>query len=215
MTDSQGQQLVHIIDDDDAVRDAMSMLLSSDAIEHKCYQSAVDFLENYDGNQRGCLVLDIRMPGMSGLELQARLKEMDSSLPIIFMTGHGDVPMAVEAMRQGAIDFMRKPICETDLLERIHEALSEEAGNWDERQIDKLNREKVNSLTAREYQIYELVAAGLANKAIALEFGISERTVEVHRSQVMKKLEARTLAQVVRIHISTADNIHSSTGNPQ
>ena len=215
MTDIPAKQLVHIIDDDDAVRDAMSMLLTSGSIDHKCYQSAIEFLESYDGNQRGCLVLDIRMPGISGLELQAKLKDMGSNLPIIFMTGHGDVPMAVEAMRQGAIDFMRKPICETDLLERVLEALREEAGNWDERQTDKQNREKVESLTAREYQIYELVAAGLANKAIALEFGISERTVEVHRSQVMKKLEARTLAQVVRIHISTTDKLGSSTGNPQ
>ena len=204
MNDSQAQQLVYIVDDDDAVRDAMSMLLTSDSIKHKCYQSASEFLAAYDGKQRGCLVLDIRMPGIGGIELQAKLKELGSNLPVIFMTGHGDVPMAVEAMRQGAIDFMRKPVCETDLLERIRQALGEEAGNWDKNQIDNINRQEIDSLTAREFQIFELVAAGLANKAIALEFGISERTVEVHRSQVMKKLEARTLAQVVRIHISTS-----------
>jgi len=202
MNQSEQQQLVYIIDDDEAVRDAMSMLLASDSIDHCRFQSASDFLTTYDGSQRGCLVLDIRMPGMSGLELQAKLKETGCNLPVIFMTGHGDVPMAVEAMRQGAVDFMRKPISETDLLERIRQALQEEAGNWDKAQIDNLNRHKLDSLTAREFQIFEQVATGLANKTIALEFNISERTVEVHRAQVMKKLGVKTLSQLVRIHIA-------------
>ncbi len=198
-------QQVFIIDDDDAVRDAMSMLLESDSISHRCFASATEFLDYYDGGQRGCLVLDIRMPTMSGLELQAKLNQSKSSLPIIFMTGHGDVPMAVEAMRRGAIDFMRKPVSETDLLERIHQALDEEVGIWDKIQMHRLYSDKLESLTKREHQIFELVAAGMANKAIAHEFDISERTVEVHRAQVMKKLGVKTLAEVVRIHLTICE----------
>ena len=194
-------QRVFIIDDDDAVRDAMSMLLDADSIAHTCFENAGEFFEAYDGSQRGCLVLDIRMPGMTGLELQAKLKQIGATLPSIFMTGHGDVPMAVEAMRQGAIDFMRKPISETDLLERIQQALQQESGLRD--QIENLEKKHalLASLTQRELQIFRHVAEGLANKAIAIDFGISERTVEVHRSQVMKKLGVKTLAQLVRLHL--------------
>lgn len=205
MTRPHADQLVFIIDDDDAVRDAMSMLLDSDSIDHRCFASADEFLEHYDASLRGCLVLDIRMPGISGLDLQSSLNQAGSTLPIIFMTGHGDVPMAVEAMRRGAVDFMRKPVSETDLLERIRQALSKETSIWDRKQTESGIRNKVESLTSREYQIFELVAAGLANKAIAHEYNISERTVEVHRAQVMKKLGARTLAQIVRIHIAITD----------
>ena len=196
-------QQVFIIDDDEAVRDAMSMLLDADGIAHCCFESANEFFDVYDGSQRGCLVLDIRMPGMSGLELQAQLKTSGSKLPIIFMTGHGDVPMAVEAMRHGAVDFMRKPISEPDLLERIRQALAQESGIWDQIESQEKNRALIDSLTQREKQIFEYVAEGLANKAIAIELDISERTVEVHRSQVMKKLGAKTLAQLVRLHLQT------------
>ncbi|MDH5353417.1 MAG: response regulator [Gammaproteobacteria bacterium] len=192
-------QRVYIIDDDDAVRDAMSMLLESDSIAHRCFSSADEFFDNYSDDQRGCLVLDIRMPGMTGLELQARLQEMNSTLPIIFMTGHGDVPMAVEAMRQGAVDFMRKPISEDDLLARIHQALQQESSLRDQSQEHYRITALIESLTQRELEVFERVAKGDANKAIAIELGISERTVEVHRSQVMKKLETRNLAQLVRI----------------
>lgn len=121
-------QQVFIIDDDEAVRDSMSMLLESAGLKNQCYSSATEFLEHFDGTQRGCLILDIRMPGLSGLELQGKLKQQQALLPIIFITGHGDVPMAVEAMRQGALDFMRKPINEEDLLERTRHALDYEAG---------------------------------------------------------------------------------------
>lgn len=198
------EQQVFIIDDDDAVRDAMSMLLEADTIPHCCFETADDFLDFFDGNQRGCLVLDIRMPGVSGLELQAKLKQLNSSLPIIFMTGHGDVPMAVEAMRQGAVDFMRKPIVESDLLERIKQALHQESGIRNQIETQEKMQALVASLTQREYQIFEHVAEGIANKAIASELDISERTVEVHRSQVMKKLGVKTLAQLVRLHLQVA-----------
>lgn len=195
------EQRVYIIDDDDAVRDAMSMLLESDSIAYSCFSSADEFLEHYNGKQRGCLVLDIRMPGMTGLELQSRLRQMDSTMPIIFMTGHGDVPMAVEAMRQGAIDFMRKPVIEQDLLVRIQQAFEHELGIRSEIQNREQSKARIQSLTQRELQIFEQVTEGQANKVIAIDLGISERTVEVHRAQVMKKLGTKTLAQLVRIRI--------------
>ena len=201
MTIAEQSQQIYLIDDDEAVRDSMGMLLDSADLPHHDFASADEFFEHYDGSQRGCLVLDLRMPGMTGLELQQRLNEIDSTLPIIFITGHGDVPMAVEAMRHGAVDFLRKPVGEQDLLERIEQALSQESGEWNQ----KLDRDdlqiRIESLTEREREVFELVATGLANKAIAANLGISERTVEVHRSQVMKKLEVRTLADLVRIYL--------------
>ncbi len=195
-------QRAYIIDDDEAVRDSMSMLLESADIPHTCFKSASDFFAHYGESLRGCLILDIRMPGMSGLELQNRLKDSDSMLPIIFITGHGDVPMAVEAMRQGALDFIRKPIIEQDLLDRIQQAFDQESGIRNQRQYLDENNHRIASLTKREHQIFERVCEGQVNKSIAIDFGISERTVEVHRSQVMKKLGAKNLAQLVRIHIN-------------
>ena len=197
------RQQVYIIDDDEAVRDSMSMLLDSVDRSHRCFNSADEFFYHFDGSQRGCLVLDIRMPGMNGLELQQRLAQLDSTLPIIFMTGHGDVPMAVEAMRLGALDFLRKPVKEQDFLERIQQALEQESGNWTQKLDQQQIKQRIASLTERESEVFELVAAGLANKVIASDLGISERTVEVHRSQVMKKLEVRSMAQLVRIHLQT------------
>lgn len=197
------EQLVYIIDDDEAVRDSMSMLLESADIAHCSFDNAQEFFDHYDGSQRGCLVLDIRMPGMSGLELQQQLLQLASTLPIVFITGHGDVPLAVEAMRHGAVDFLRKPVNENDLMERIQQALDEETGHWN-RKLDQSETEKlVASLTGREIEVFHLVAQGLANKAIAARLDISERTVEVHRSQVMKKLGVRNLAQLVRLHLQS------------
>ncbi len=197
------QQLVYVIDDDAAVRDSMGMLLESADLAFRCFASADDFLAEHDSSQRGCLVLDIRMPGMNGIELQQKLKNIDSSLPIVFITGHGDVAMAVEAMRQGALDFLRKPVDEEAFLERIAYALDQESGDWHQKLDREQARQRIASLTEREQEVFHLVAEGVANKAIASELGISERTVEVHRSQVMKKLEARTLAQLVRIHLQS------------
>jgi two-component system response regulator FixJ len=200
---SAESQCVYVVDDDEAVRDAMAMLLESADLEHRCFASADAFLQQADEARRGCLVLDIRMPGTGGLELQQRLGDLGSTLPILFLTGHGDVPMAVEAMRQGAFDFLRKPVNETDFLERIQQALDVEAGDWRERRDREDLRARVATLTEREREVFECVARGIANKAIAGELGISERTVEVHRAQVMKKLGARTLADLVRIHLQT------------
>jgi len=195
------EQMAYIVDDDEAVRDSMSMLLETSDLPHQCFSSASDFFAFYDGTQIGCLILDIRMPGMSGLELQEKLKASDSLLPIIFITGHGDIPMAVEAMRRGALDFMRKPFEEDDLIQRIQQAFDFEADNRSERDIKQIALNKLSSLTSREKQVFNLVAEGHANKSIAFNLDISERTVEVHRAQVMRKLDIKTLAQLVRFKI--------------
>lgn len=202
------EQIVFVVDDDEGVRDGLSLLLETVGQSCKLFASAYEFLDVYDGNAHGCLVLDIRMPRMTGLDLQKRLLDMGSRLPIIFITGHGDVPMAVEAMRRGAVDFIRKPFREHDLIDRINEALNLD----DTIHQRQLNQEQVNqklsSLSEREWQVFERVADGAMNKVIAADLGISERTVEVHRGQVMRKLDARTLAQLVRLKIEaelTAD----------
>jgi FixJ family two-component response regulator len=200
MTETTKQQ-VFLIDDDEAVRDAMGMLLESSGLPYRSFACASDFLDNYSHDLRGCLVLDIRMPNMDGLALQSILNGQNSTLPIIFITGHGDIPMAVEAMRLGALDFMRKPINELNLLQAINQALSHETDIrkqiYDIQQLTL----KLDALTHREQQIFERVADGQANKSIAFDLGISERTVEVHRAQVMKKLNVKTLAQLVRLKI--------------
>ena len=200
-------QLVFIVEDDEAVRDSMSMLLDTINIAHHCFSSAAEFLKFHDGSQRGCLVLDIRMPGMNGLELQKELNRRDVLLPIIFVTGHGDIQMAVDAMRNGALDFMRKPIREQDLLDRIQQALAYEAGERSNRATtDRLNS-LIAKLTLKEHEIFKRVAEGQANKVIALELGVSERTVEVHRAHVMQKLSVRSLADLVRINLLTSGEL--------
>lgn len=195
------KQTVFIVDDDEGIREGLSLLLES--VDQPCelYSSAFEFLTAYDPDKSGCLVLDIRMPKMTGLDLQMQLNEKKSLLPIIFITGHGDIPMAVEAMRRGALDFINKPFREQELLERINEALEYDAEKrkalLDKRQLI----DRFSSLTEREQEVLNRVADGEMNKVIAVDLGISERTIEVHRSHVMKKLGVRTLAQLVRLKI--------------
>jgi FixJ family two-component response regulator len=199
----QHDQTVFVVDDDEGVRDGLSLLLAT--VDQPCelFESAYDFLDAYDKNRSGCLVLDIRMPRMTGLDLQKKLIHMGSTLPVIFITGHGDIPMAVEAMRRGAVDFIRKPFREFDLLDRINEALAAD----DTARRHELDRQatadKLSQLSQREYEVFERVADGEMNKVIAADLGISERTVEVHRGQVMKKLGVKTLAQLVRVKIES------------
>jgi len=195
------QQTVYIVDDDEGVREGFGLLMETVGQSHEVYSSAIEFLEAYHPDMKGCLVLDIRMPRMSGLELQEKLKEKESLLPIIFITGHGDIPMAVDAMRRGALDFIRKPFREQNVLDRINEALDIEAGKRQMLDDHQQVRARIESLSDRERQVFDLVANGEMNKAIAMDLGISERTVEVHRAQVMKKLVVRTLAQLVRFKI--------------
>lgn len=195
------EPLVTVIDDDEAVRDSLSMLLESVGHVHQLYSSAIEFLEDLEGQPRGCLVLDIRMPGMSGLELQTELRRRGITLPTIFITGHGDISMAVKAMRLGALDFIPKPFHEQELLDRIHEALAFDASQRQRIHDHDQLLTRIKSLTAREHQVFERVVEGQANKVIALDLYVSERTVEVHRSQVMRKMGARTLAALVRMHL--------------
>lgn len=195
------QQIVIIVDDDEGVREGLGLLLESVGIEYRAYNDAVEFLDAYEPELSGCLVLDIRMPIMSGLELQGKLKELGSVIPIIFITGHGDIPMAVEAMRQGARDFIRKPFREQDVLDCINEALRFDAGHREELLESRQALGRIRSLSERERAILDRVATGEMNKVIAADLGISERTVEVHRSQLMQKLGAKTLAQLIRIKI--------------
>ena len=203
------QDTVFVVDDDEGIREGLGLLLETVGQPYESYSSAIEFLDAYDASKGGCLVLDIRMPQLSGLELQEKLNEQGSLLPIIFITGHGDIQMAVEAMRRGALDFIRKPFREQDLLDRINEALAFDAGkrkNIAERQqlVDK-----VAALSKREHEVFHRVAAGEMSKVIASNLGISVRTVEVYRSQVMKKLGVRTVAQLVRIKIEVELMQHS------
>jgi len=192
---------VYVVDDDEPVRDAIGMLLDTVAIPYQTFPDAQAFLNACDHSLKGCLVLDIRMPGISGLELQKKLIEMNITLPIVFVTGHGDIPMAVEAMRHGAVDFIRKPFRDQELLDRIHEAMADDdSQRADQADINEI-RSRVETLTPREKQVYERVTQGQANKVIAIDLGISERTVEIHRSQVMQKARARTLADLVRMRV--------------
>jgi FixJ family two-component response regulator len=195
------QPIVVVVDDDEAVRDSLSMLLESVGIQHRLYSNAMSFLDDLDTLNHGCIVLDIRMPGMSGLELQAELNRREVMLPIIFITGHGDIGMAVKAMRLGALDFIPKPYHEQELLDRIHEALAHDASKRDRVHDHEELLSRIDTLTKREHQVFDRVAAGQANKVIAQDLGVSERTVEVHRSEVMKKMGARSLAKLVRKHL--------------
>lgn len=197
----QIEQQVFLIDDDEAVRIAMSRLFESAGLDHRAFSSGDQFLQRYSSDLSGCLVLDIRMSGISGMELQRELNTAGSILPIIFMTGHGDLPMAVRAMRLGALHFLRKPVDEQELLDSIQQAFEQEVEVRQrlKRQSDAANL--FNALTDREQQIVELVTNGNSNKSMASDLGISERTVEVHRSSAMKKLGVRTLAQLVRLRI--------------
>jgi len=194
---------VFIVDDDEGVREGLGLLLETIEQPYELYSSAIEFLEAYDPSRRGCLVLDIRMPRMSGLDLQEKLKKQESLLPIIFITGHGDIPMAVDAMRRGAMDFIRKPFREQDLLDRINEALEFDAGNREVFLDRQELRDRISSLSEREAEVFHRVAAGDPNKVIGIDLGISERTVEAHRSQVMNKLGIQRLAQLVRIKLET------------
>jgi len=203
------KQTVFIVDDDDGVRDGLSLLLDTVGQPCELYNSAPEFLDSYEEDNGGCLVLDIRMPRMTGLDLQEKLIEMGSQLPIIFITGHGDIPMAVDAMRRGAIDFIRKPFREQDLLDRINEALDVDNNSREQALDRQVLSDKLTSLSKRESEVFERVADGDMNKVIAIDLGISERTVEVHRSQVMHKLGARTLAQLVRAKIKAERFAHA------
>lgn len=193
------QPIVYVVDDDEAVRSALRLLLKSVGLTATALPAAQQFLSTYDTAQPGCLVLDVRMPGMSGLELQQQLNLRGAVIPVIFITGHGDVPMAVEAMQQGAFDFLQKPFRDQDLIDRIQKALAKDKQNRAEIGERSRNRERFESLTPREREVLALVASGKPNKVMAADLGLSQRTVEIHRARVMEKMGVSSLAQLVRI----------------
>lgn len=200
-------QTVYVVEDDEAVRDSLELLLKSAKQSVKPYSTANAFLSDYSEKMAGCIVLDIRMPGMDGMELQKKLNDRHSILPIIFVTGHGDVPLAVDAMKEGAVDFIQKPYREGALLEKIEAALEQ-----DREQRKTLGEEqeilrRVKTLTPRETEIMDRMIAGQANKVIAIELEISQRTVEIHRSRVMHKMGTHSLAHLVRMILSVKDRI--------
>jgi two-component system response regulator FixJ len=191
--------VIMVVDDDAGVRSAMRALLKSVGLDSQLYTSAQEFLTAYHPGQPGCLVLDIRMPGMSGLELQQQLNLRGAVIPIIFMTGHGDIPMAVEAMQHGAFDFLQKPFRDQDLLDRIQRALVKDAERRAALGEHARIQTHVNTLTAREREVLDLMTQGKQNKAIAQELGVSPRTVEIHRARVMEKMNAQSVAELVRM----------------
>jgi FixJ family two-component response regulator len=189
--------LIYLVDDDEAVRDALGMLFKSIGLKYEAYESALDFLEGYNRARHSCLVADIRMPGLSGLELQQRLNEQGAEIPIIFITGHGDVPMAVTAMKSGAADFIQKPFRDQDLIDRINKALARDLERRKGRAEQDDIRGRIALLTPRENEVMERVVRGQANKVIAMDLGVSQRTVELHRARVMRKLRMRSVAELV------------------
>ena len=195
---SELTQTIYVVDDDEAMRDSMTWLLEGEGYLVACFDSAEAFLKAYRNDMRGCLVLDVRMPEMSGLELQEKLDSLGSQLPVIFVTGHGDVPMAVGALQRGACDFIEKPFHNEDLLSRIVRALALDNELSARRQRDGAISYRLEQLTQREREVMDLVVAGKLNKQIADELNISMKTVEAHRARVMEKMNVRTLAELVK-----------------
>ncbi len=190
---------VFIVDDDEAVRNSLRLLVKSVGLSAVTANSAQEFLATYDAADPGCLILDVRMPGMSGIELQQQLNLRGAVIPVIFITGHGDIPMAVEAMQQGAFDFLQKPFRDQDLIDRVQRALEKDRANRGELLERAGIRKRRDSLTPREREVLELVASGKPNKVMAADLGLSQRTVEIHRARVMEKMGASSLAQLVRM----------------
>jgi RNA polymerase sigma factor (sigma-70 family) len=187
------------VDDDPGIRNAMRILLRSVGLECRLFASAQEFLDAYQPSQIGCVVLDIRMPGMSGLELQEQLNRRGAVIPVIFMSGHGDIPMAVEAMQHGAFDFLQKPFRDQDLLDRIQRAIAKDAEQRQSLGEHERIKSHLETLTAREREVLDLLTQGKQNKAIAQDLGVSPRTIEIHRARVMEKMAAQSVAQLVRM----------------
>ena len=192
---------VFLVDDDASVRKALTRLIRSAGYNVQAFASARDFLDRWRAGDNGaaCLVLDVRMPGVSGLDLQRELQAANTPLPIIFVTGHGDIPMSVQAMKDGAVDFLPKPVKDKDLLKAIEQALSRADHDRAERlELENIKR-RLETLTPREREVMTFVVRGLLNKQIAVELGTGEKTVKVHRARVMEKMEVQSLAELARI----------------
>jgi FixJ family two-component response regulator len=194
-------RVVFLVDDDSSVRRALTRLIKSAGYDVQAFASARDFLESRRGTDErlASLILDVRMPGLSGLDLQHELQATNTSLPIIFVTGHGDIPMSVKAMKDGAVDFLPKPVKDTVLLNAIEQALARAELEQDKRQEVENLQKRLNTLTPREKEVMSFVVRGLLNKQIAFQLGTVEKTVKVHRARVMEKMKVQSLAELVRI----------------
>ncbi|GAB1381776.1 MAG TPA: response regulator [Ottowia sp.] len=190
---------VYVVDDDEAVRDSVQWLLEGQDYRVRCFESAEAFLARYDAREVACLIIDIRMDGMSGLELQERLIDRDSPLPMAFITGHGDVPLAVDTMKKGAMDFIQKPFKEDQLVTLVERMLEQARASFAEHQQAASRDALLAKLTGREAQVLERIVAGRLNKQIADDLGISIKTVEAHRANIMEKLGANTVADLLKI----------------
>lgn len=199
--DNKLKPTVYIVDDDDGMRRALSVLMTTVGFEPTAFAKPDEFLAKYDPNRPSCVVLDVRMPGMSGLEVQQHLNRSGAMLPVILVTGHGDIPMAVQAMKDGAFDFLQKPFRDQDLLDRINGALKLDAENRANVLKHADLKQRAESLTPREREVMAFVVDGKANKVIAIDLGLSERTVEIHRANVMEKMGARSVAHLVKMHL--------------
>jgi len=191
--------VVYVVDDDASVRRSLARLLESVGLNVRVFASPEEFLESASYDDLSCLVLDVRLPGTSGLTLQEELAATGRRMPVIFITGHGDIPMTVRAMKAGAVDFLPKPFSDRDLLDAVHSALEQERHAREVRAELSELQDRVESLTPREREVFAFVIKGLLNKQIAARMGISEKTVKVHRGRVMRKMRADSLAQLVRM----------------
>jgi FixJ family two-component response regulator len=198
----KNEPTVFIIDDDQEVREALQLLMESVGLSVQIFSSASEFLDQFDSSLPGCLVLDVRMPGMSGLDLYARLAEEHMHPPVIIITGHGDVPMAVRAVQKGVLDFIEKPFNDQALLDSVHRALEQDSQQRGEAIILADLRSRYDRLTPREREVLDRVVAGKRNKVIASEMHVSQSTVEAHRAKVMEKMEANTLSDLMRMMLS-------------
>ena len=196
---------IYIVDDDQQVREALALLMESVGLRPKTFSSAREFLDQFDPAQPGCIILDIRMPGMSGLELQARLVAGPIHPPVIIITGHGDVPMAVRAVKAGAVDLIEKPFNDQLLLDSVHRALEKDAQQRGKASRLAEIKRRIASLTPRERQVMSLVVAGQRNKVIAIELSVTQSTVEAHRKKVMEKMGAETLSDLMRMVLSVEE----------
>ena len=196
---SEVEQTVYVVDDDADVREGLSALLQSVGLKAVALSSAAEFLTHKRSEGPSCLVLDVRLPGLSGLDFQAELAKAQSDIPIIFITGHGDIPMTVKAMKAGAVEFLTKPLREQDLLDAVRVGLERDRARREQQMQSLSLRSRYEALSDRERQVMSLVCAGLLNKQVAAEIGVSEVTVKVHRHNLMKKLDARSFADLVRM----------------
>ena len=195
----ESEPTVFVVDDDPAICESLANLLESRGLRFRTYPSAEAFLAAYDPREPGCAVLDVRLRGMSGLELQARLARDGNSLPVIILTGHGDIPMAVRAAKAGAVDFLEKPVNDEVLLQRIHLALAQERRTRSDRRRDHEVAARVAGLTPREREVMDLIVTGLPNKQVAIRLNITEKTVEVHRRRVLQKMGVHSAVDLVRL----------------